>query len=105
MKTPKMVLITNDDGIDSPGLHALAAGALEAGLNVTIAAPVTEASGSSASITAREDEGRIRVEQRTLEGLESVRAFAVHGTPGFISMIATHGAFGERPGRSRCFPA
>ncbi|MGW6175366.1 5'/3'-nucleotidase SurE [Arthrobacter sp. NPDC055138] len=97
MNTPKMVLITNDDGIDSPGLHALAAGALEAGLNVTIAAPVTEASGSSASITAWEDEGRIRVEQRTLEGLESVPAFAVHGTPGFISMIATHGAFGDRP--------
>ena len=97
MSKPKMVLITNDDGIDSPGLHALAAGVLEAGLNVTIAAPVAEASGSSASITAREDEGRIRIERRTLKGLESVPAFAVHGTPGFIAMIAPHGAFGDAP--------
>lgn len=97
MNTSKRILITNDDGIESPGLHALAAGVLEAGLNVTVAAPVTEASGSSASITAVEDDGRIRVERRTLEGLESVPAFAVHGAPGFISMIATHGAFGDPP--------
>ncbi|MCW2131581.1 5'/3'-nucleotidase SurE [Arthrobacter sp. VKM Ac-2550] len=97
MNKPKMVLITNDDGIDSPGLHALAAGAVEAGLKVTVAAPVVEASGSSASITAREDEGRIRIEERKLEGLDGVPAYAVHGAPGFIAMIATHGAFGDPP--------
>ncbi|WP_246262919.1 5'/3'-nucleotidase SurE [Arthrobacter mobilis] len=92
-----MVLITNDDGIASPGLHTLAAGVVAAGLKVTVAAPVTEASGSSASITAVENEGRIRIEQRELEGLDGVEAYAVHGAPGFISMIATHGAFGDPP--------
>ncbi|HRN28499.1 MAG TPA: 5'/3'-nucleotidase SurE, partial [Terrimesophilobacter sp.] len=45
-------LITNDDGIDSPGLLALAIAACDVGLDVIVAAPAEEASGSSASITA-----------------------------------------------------
>jgi 5'-nucleotidase len=32
-------LITNDDGIDSPGLRVLAAAARDAGLDVVVAAP------------------------------------------------------------------
>jgi 5'-nucleotidase len=91
------VLITNDDGIGSPGLHALAAAAVRAGLDVVVAAPATEASGSSSSITAVEEDGRISVEGRELEGLDGVKAFAVHGAPAFITMIATHGAFGPAP--------
>ncbi|CAN5401605.1 hypothetical protein BH24ACT9_BH24ACT9_11230 [soil metagenome] len=38
-------LVTNDDGIDSVGLR-------EVGLEVVVAAPHTEHSGSSASLTA-----------------------------------------------------
>ncbi|MEE2523790.1 5'/3'-nucleotidase SurE [Pseudarthrobacter sp. J75] len=91
------VLITNDDGIGSPGLHALAAAAVRAGLSVVVAAPASEASGSSSSITAVEEDGRISIEERHLEGLDGVEAFAVHGAPAFISMIATHGAFGDPP--------
>ncbi|SDI87469.1 5'-nucleotidase /3'-nucleotidase /exopolyphosphatase [Arthrobacter subterraneus] len=97
MTTPKRVLVTNDDGIKSPGLHALAAELAANGHEVTIAAPAAEYSGSSASILAVEEEGRIRVEERTIEGLESVPAFAVSGAPGFISMIAANGAFGDPP--------
>jgi 5'-nucleotidase len=91
------VLITNDDGIGSPGLHALAAAAVRAGMDVVVAAPASEASGSSSSITAVEDDGKISVEERELEGLDGVKAFAVHGAPAFITMIATHGAFGTPP--------
>ena len=40
-------LITNDDGIDAPGLTALASAALAAGHDVVIAAPVRQSSGSS----------------------------------------------------------
>jgi 5'-nucleotidase len=97
MTAPRMVLVTNDDGIDSPGLHALAAAVQAAGLNVTVAAPAAEASGSSASITASENEGRIQIDRRELDGLDGVPAFAVHGAPAFIAMIATHGAFGDAP--------
>ncbi|NUP75046.1 MAG: 5'/3'-nucleotidase SurE, partial [Sinomonas sp.] len=91
------VLITNDDGIDSPGLAALAMGARRQGFRVIVAAPAREASGSSASITAIEDDGRIRIDRRDLPDLDGVEAFAVHGAPGFISMIAAHGAFGDAP--------
>lgn len=88
-------LVTNDDGIDSPGLLALALALRSAGMEVTIAAPVTQSSGSSASIMAENADGRIRVERRTLESLEDVPAFAVHGGPGLIALIAARGAFGD----------
>jgi 5'-nucleotidase len=88
-------LITNDDGIDAPGLHSLARAARDAGLEVTIAAPVRQSSGSSASIVAAEEDGRIAIERRELPGLDGIAAFAVRGGPGLIALIAAHGAFGE----------
>ena len=90
-------LITNDDGIDSPGLHALAAAAIAHGFEVVVAAPARQSSGSSASITAAEDDGRIQIDRRELPGLTGVRAFAVRGAPGLIALIASNGAFGDPP--------
>ena len=74
------VLITNDDGIDAPGLCVLAQAAVSAGFDVTVAAPAAQSSGSSASIMATESDGRIAVERRTLPDLPEIEAFAVqHG--------------------------
>jgi 5'-nucleotidase len=89
------VLITNDDGIAAPGLRALAVAAVAADLDVTIAAPAFQSSGTSASIIADEEDGRITIERRTLEGLDGIPTFAVHGGPGLIAMIGARGAFGE----------
>lgn len=89
------VLVTNDDGIEAPGLHALARAAVASGLEVTIAAPERQSSGASASIIAGEEEGRIAMETRAIEGLEELPAFAVRGGPGLIALIAAHGAFGD----------
>jgi len=89
------VLITNDDGIDAPGMHALARAAAASGFDVFIAAPAEQSSGSSASIVAMEADGRIAVERRTLAGLDGIPAFAVHGGPGLIALIAARGAFGD----------
>lgn len=91
------MLVTNDDGIDSPGLHALAIAAVAAGHDVTVAAPARQSSGTSASITAAEEDGRIRIERRELPGLDGVPAFAVRGAPGLIALIAAHGAFTTIP--------
>ena len=90
-------LITNDDGIDSPGLHALAIAAREHGLDVVVAAPERQSSGTSASITAAEEDGRIQIDRRELPGLDGVPAFAVRGAPGLIALIASNGAFGDKP--------
>ncbi|HZN72294.1 MAG TPA: 5'/3'-nucleotidase SurE [Micromonosporaceae bacterium] len=96
MKNPR-VLITNDDGIASPGLHQLAAAAHKDGLEVVIAAPMNEASGSGTAITAVESSGRVVVEERTVPGLPEVPAYAVAASPAFITLIATRGAFGDPP--------
>jgi 5'-nucleotidase len=90
-------LVTNDDGIDAPGLHRLALAAVKAGLDVVVAAPAREASGASASLTAVEDNRRVVVTERQLPDLDGIPAYAVAGSPGFITLIATRGAFGEPP--------
>ena len=90
-------LITNDDGVESPGLHRLAAAARKAGLDIVVAAPLREASGSGAAITAVEEEGRVVVEERALADLEGVPVYGVAASPAFIALIATRGAFGPPP--------
>jgi 5'-nucleotidase len=90
-------LITNDDGIESEGIRRLALAAVGLGLDVVVAAPLTDASGSSASLVAVQDDSRIVVERRRLEGLDGVPAYGVAAAPGFISLLATRGAFGAPP--------
>ena len=90
-------LITNDDGIDSPGVRILAQVAVAAGLDVTVAAPDGERSGTSAMMSALEAGGRLLAEERKLDGLEDVPTLAVRATPAMIAFVAVHGGFGGRP--------
>jgi 5'-nucleotidase len=90
-------LITNDDGIHTTGLRTLAQVAVKAGLDVLVAAPHVERSGASASLTALEQGGRLKVHDAQLEGLDGVRALGVEATPAFIVFTAMHGAFGDPP--------
>jgi len=90
-------LITNDDGIDSPGVRILAQVAVAAGLDVTVAAPDGERSGTSAMMSALEEGGRLLTEERKLDGLEDVPTLAVRATPAMIAFVAVHGGFGGRP--------
>ena len=90
-------LVTNDDGIDSPGLAALAVCALEGGLDVVIAAPARESSGTSAGLTAAEDHRQIATERRTLPQLTDVPTHAVAGHPGLIAFTAAQGGYGPKP--------
>lgn len=90
-------LVTNDDGIDFEGIRHLAMAARDAGLDVVVAAPAHEASGSGAALQAVQSEGRILIDERTLAGLDGVPCYAVEASPAFISRLAIRGAFGERP--------
>jgi 5'-nucleotidase len=92
------VVVTNDDGIDSPGLHRLAAAAAGTGLSVLVAAPDYEASGASASMTAVGVGDRIAIERRRLPGLDGSTGYAVRAAPAFIAFAAAQGGFGKRPG-------
>jgi 5'-nucleotidase len=90
-------LVTNDDGIDSAGLHALAAAAREAGLDVIMAAPAEQASGASAALSAVRRDGRTVVERREVPGLDGIEAWAVHAQPAHIVAAALNGWFDPRP--------
>lgn len=89
-------LITNDDGIDSPGIRVLAGVAIRAGLDVVIAAPSWDSSGASASLTAVEHDGRLLFEERELDDVDAP-AYAVEAAPAFIVRAAATGAFGPAP--------
>jgi 5'-nucleotidase len=74
--------VTNDDGYDAPGLHALARVAAQLPeAEVYVVAPDVERSGSGHSITLRR---RISVDRR------SERAWALGGTPADCVRVALH---------------
>jgi 5'-nucleotidase len=91
------VLVTNDDGIDSPGLIALARCAVELGHDTIIAAPSVEASGTGAGLTASAGHRRVAVSRRVIDELPDVLAYAVDAHPGLIALLACRGAFGHKP--------
>ena len=84
------ILITNDDGIDAPGIAALARAVRADGHEVVVAAPAQEASGMSAALTAVTVRGRIAVARRP-------DGYAVAASPAYIVMMAANGAFGPVP--------
>lgn len=88
------ILVTNDDGVDAPGLHALASAAAEAGFDVVVAAPREEQSGMSASLTAVMAEGRIVVERRAAG---TFPVYGVAASPAYIVVLGGLGVFGPPP--------
>jgi 5'-nucleotidase len=75
------ILLTNDDGIDAPGLEALHKAAVELGDPVVIA-PVARLSGCSHRVTTDEP---IRLKER------GPGRFAIEGTPADCVRIGLHG--------------
>ena len=63
------ILVTNDDGVDSPGIHALAAALVDDGHDVFVVAPTDDRSGAGASIGRMMGVGPPPVEQRVWDEL------------------------------------
>jgi len=91
------VLVTNDDGVDAPGLHALVVALDAAGYHVVVAAPLDDRSGAGASIGNLQPGGSIHTERRMLPGLEHIEAHGVDGPPALAVMAARLGGFGPPP--------
>ena len=91
------ILVTNDDGVDAPGLRQLAQTVHELGHDVFVAAPHQEASGSSCSLTSVQQDGRTVVQRRTTDRDGLLPIYSVAASPAFISLIALRGAFGPAP--------
>ncbi|MEJ3654850.1 5'/3'-nucleotidase SurE [Actinomycetes bacterium KLBMP 9759] len=91
------VLVTNDDGIDSPGLAVLTRAALDAGLDVVVAAPAEQSSGASAAIIATREDGRTPVTRVELPDSPDIEAYAVRAQPGHIVLAALRGWLDPTP--------
>jgi 5'-nucleotidase len=91
------LLLTNDDGIDAPGLHWLASALVAAGHDLTCVAPLHDMSGSAAGIGHIAPDRHIHTRRAELPGLAEVTAFAVDGPPGLAVLASAWGAFGDVP--------
>jgi 5'-nucleotidase len=81
------ILLTNDDGIQAPGLAALAEG-LEGFATLSVVAPSREQSGAAQSLTLR---------QPIVCNPAGERRWAVDGTPADSVIVALHKLLPERP--------
>ena len=82
------VLVSNDDGVDAPGIRALAKGLREAGHEVLVVAPDRDRSGASNSLTL---DAPIRVVQ------VDAQTWKVYGTPTDCVHVAITGMLELEP--------
>ncbi len=93
-QTKPQILLTNDDGIESPGLWAAAEALSEIGY-VWVAAPRDQASSTGRSMPLSSD-GTITVRQMTVHGQE----WTVHAVGGTPAQTVQHGILeiiGQKP--------
>jgi 5'-nucleotidase len=91
------VLVTNDDGIEAPGILPLAMAVVAAGHDVVVAAPLIDMSGSGAAIGRVHADETIDVKPVELPGLEGIQCIGVDGPPALAVMAGRLGGFGEPP--------
>ena len=85
------ILVSNDDGINAPGIHSLARALREIG-EVTVVAPATQQTAKGHSLTIGHE---IRVQKRCFE--EGIPGFAVWGTPKDCIDLAVDALLDHRP--------
>jgi 5'-nucleotidase len=93
MKTEPQILLTNDDGIKSPGLWAAAEALDELGF-VTVVAPKEQSSGTGRSFPSFCD-GDVHQEKLLVNGKE----WTVHSLGGTPAMAVLYGVLGLIPGK------
>lgn len=91
MKKRPNILLTNDDGIEAPGLKALAQ-AMESVGDLTVVAPAAERSAVGHAITLSDP---LRVAEYSVNG--RVPGFSVNGTPADCVKIAVWALLKNRP--------
>jgi 5'-nucleotidase len=87
------ILLTNDDGIESPGLLLLAE-RLAKKHETVVVAPDTNRSGSGTGIGSFDPDKGVRLMPVRIPGVE---AYQIDGPPGLAVMASALGAFGRRP--------
>lgn len=91
------ILVTNDDGIESEGIHALARALHDAGHDVIVVAPDRNWSGAGAAIGDLSPEQPLDVRRVEIPGATGLAAWALAGPPALTVIAARLGAFGDPP--------
>jgi 5'-nucleotidase len=91
------VLVTNDDGVHSPGLHVLARRLADEGYAVCVVAPDRDCSGAGPAIGHLPADQQIVAPRVELRGLAGIETRMVPGPPGLAVLAARAGAFGPPP--------
>ncbi|MEG3587071.1 MAG: 5'/3'-nucleotidase SurE [Actinomycetota bacterium] len=91
------IVLTNDDGIFSPGLHALAIALNSEGHDITVAAPSNERSGWGAGVGTLDNGAEFEIQQYTIPSAPNIAAWGIDGPPAFCVLTAMLGTFGEPP--------
>ena len=89
--------MTNDDGVESPGIEALAAALAGAGHELLVVAPSGERSGSGAAIGRLHRSGPIACTDVEWPHLPGVRVHAIDASPAAAVYAGCLGAFGPGP--------
>lgn len=92
------ILVTNDDGIHSVGIHRLAEAISASGEHeVIVVAPSSEQSGTSAALGHFNPRDSLDAVAMELPGVPGVEAWAVDGPPALCVVAAALGGFGPPP--------
>lgn len=91
------VLVTNDDGVEAPGIVALATRLHRAGHDVLVVGPDSDRSGAGAAIGPLHRSEPIPMAERHLPGLAGIRVIALERPPATGVYLACLGAFDFRP--------
>lgn len=91
------ILVTNDDGIAAPGIHALTRALYDAGHDVFVVAPREDMSGAGAAIGRFHADSPVLTERVDLDDLPGVPAYMIDGPPALAVLTARLGGFGDAP--------
>jgi 5'-nucleotidase len=94
MPKPPLILVTNDDGLDSPGLHAAAEAVADLG-ELLLVAPATQQTAMSRAFVTDAGAGVVKRVEMHIAG-RAVSGYAITGSP---VMAVTHAVLelAERP--------
>ncbi len=91
------LLLTNDDGVHSPGLHELAVTLQQRGHAVTVASPTSERSGSGAAVGYLAHGVEFDVVAHPIPDADGIPTYGVDGPPALCVLAAMLEVFGPRP--------
>lgn len=90
-KIRPLIMVTNDDGIDAPGIHSLVRILTEFG-DVICVAPVSAQSGQSSALSVNKP---LRIKEHS--GYDGCRMFSVSGTPVDCVKLCLHAIVPRKP--------